>query len=123
VTSGAWCPSAKKGGRQLAQDGVDVEVIDLRTLFPYDWDHLRESIRRTGRVLFVNRGHRGDQLRRAPGAPHGGRSSFTSSMRRPGLLAGAFVPGVGLADQLDQASVPQKSEIAKVMRELARHQP
>ena len=38
---------------------------------------------------------------------------------RPPLLQ----PPLGLADALDTASVPQKTEISSVLRELARHQP
>ena len=31
-----------------------VEVIDLRSIYPYDWTMVKESVRKTGRVLFVN---------------------------------------------------------------------
>ena len=38
---------------------------------------------------------------------------------RPRLLAGAFVPGVGLADNLEAASVPQTANILDAIREVA----
>ena len=38
---------------------------------------------------------------------------------RPKLLAGAFTPGVGLADALEMASVPQLASITDAIRELA----
>jgi 2-oxoisovalerate dehydrogenase E1 component beta subunit len=41
----------------------------------------------------------------------------------PRLLAGAHVPGVGLADTLENASVPQRPGIAHAMKEIARHEP
>jgi hypothetical protein len=34
-----------------------------------------------------------------------------------------MVPGVGLADTLERASVPQEDDLARVLRELAKHQP
>jgi 2-oxoisovalerate dehydrogenase E1 component beta subunit len=40
----------------------------------------------------------------------------------PKLLAGAHVPYIGLADNLEQASVPQKSGIVSALRDLARHE-
>ena len=41
----------------------------------------------------------------------------------PKLLAGANVPGIGLADNLEAASVPQLGGIVETLRTLARHQP
>jgi pyruvate/2-oxoglutarate/acetoin dehydrogenase E1 component len=38
----------------LAKDGLDVEVIDLRTLVPWDWETVVRSVARTGRVLVVH---------------------------------------------------------------------
>jgi 2-oxoisovalerate dehydrogenase E1 component beta subunit len=40
----------------------------------------------------------------------------------PKLIAGAHVPGVGLADNLERASVPQLDQVIAAMRELAGHQ-
>ncbi|WP_394850624.1 alpha-ketoacid dehydrogenase subunit beta [Pendulispora brunnea] len=122
VAYGRMVPLCKKAADELASDGIDVEVIDLRTLIPYDWEHLRESISRTGRVLFVNEDTEvtnfGEHLLRRTV-----EELFYQLLAPPRLLAGAFVPGVGLADALDTASVPQKTEISSVLRELARHQP
>lgn len=40
----------------LAKDGIEVEVLDLRSLWPIDWDTLAASARRTGKVVFVEEG-------------------------------------------------------------------
>lgn len=45
-----------------ASDGISVEVIDPRTLVPFDWDLVIESVRRTGRLVVV------DPARRTCGA-------------------------------------------------------
>jgi pyruvate/2-oxoglutarate/acetoin dehydrogenase E1 component len=43
---------------QLAGDGIDAEVIDLRTLRPLDRDTVLDSVRRTNRLLVVEEGPR-----------------------------------------------------------------
>ena len=42
--------------RQLAREGVELEVIDVRTLKPLDADTIAESIAKTGRLVVVNEG-------------------------------------------------------------------
>ena len=43
---------------ELAQDGIEVEVVDLRTLKPLDVETLTESIKKTGRLVIVEEGWR-----------------------------------------------------------------
>jgi 2-oxoisovalerate dehydrogenase E1 component beta subunit len=123
VTYGRMVPLCKRAANELAQsEGIEVEVIDLRTLFPYDWNTLKASIKRTNRVLFVNEdtevSNFGEHLMRRTV-----EELFYELHAPPRLLAGAFVPGVGLADNYELASVPQKAGIVSAMKELARHQP
>jgi pyruvate dehydrogenase E1 component beta subunit len=49
---------ALQAGRQLAQEGVDLEVIDVRTLKPLDLETVAESVRKTGRLVVVSEGAR-----------------------------------------------------------------
>ena len=48
---GTLCAAAAE---KLSAEGIDAEVIDLRTLWPYDWEAIKASVEKTGRVLFVN---------------------------------------------------------------------
>ena len=43
-----------KAAEDLARDGVDIEVIDLRTLWPWDRETVLASVARTGRLLVVH---------------------------------------------------------------------
>ncbi len=101
----------------LAAEGISVELIDLRTLWPYDWATISESIRKTGRVIYVNEDTEvtnfGEHLIRRTVEEH-----FYHLEARPRLVAGAFIPGVGLADPLEMASVPQAVDIAQAIREV-----
>lgn len=103
---------------QLAQEGISVEVIDLRTLFPYDWEMISASIKKTKRAIFVNEETEvtnfGEHLIRRTV-----EDLFYDLEARPRLVAGAFTPGVGLADSLEMASVPQLASIMTAIREVS----
>jgi 2-oxoisovalerate dehydrogenase E1 component beta subunit len=106
----------------LAAEGIEVEVIDLRSLSPYDWDAIRASVKKTRRVCFLNEDTEvtnfGEHLLRRTV-----EELFYELEAPPRLLAGAHVPGIGLADSLERASVPQPHQVTALLRELARHQP
>jgi pyruvate dehydrogenase E1 component beta subunit len=54
VAWGAMVPVALEGAELAARDGIDSEVIDLRTLSPLDWDTLGASVDKTGRLVVVH---------------------------------------------------------------------
>ena len=54
IAWGAMLHVATKTAEQAAEKGIDVEVIDLRTIFPWDRDTVLESARKTGRVVILH---------------------------------------------------------------------
>jgi 2-oxoisovalerate dehydrogenase E1 component beta subunit len=122
VTYGRMVPVCAKACDELAQEGILAELIDLRSLYPYDWQKIAESVRRTNRVLFVNEDTEvtnfGEHLLRRTV-----EELFYELYAPPKLLAGAHIPGIGLAEALENASVPQKGQILAAARELAKHEP
>ena len=54
VTYGAMVPLALDGAAELAKEGVEAEVIDLRTLLPLDEETILESIRKTSKALLLH---------------------------------------------------------------------
>jgi 2-oxoisovalerate dehydrogenase E1 component beta subunit len=122
VSYGRTLPLCAKAAEALAADGIDAEVIDLRSLYPYDWNTVRTSIQKTGRALFVNEDTEvtnfGEHLLRRTV-----EELFYELAAPPRLLAGANVPGIGLADNLEMASVPQLPSITEAIRDVARMQP
>ncbi len=118
VSYGRTLPISVQAADQVAEEGISVEVIDLRTLWPYDWETVSASIRKTGRVIFVNEDTEvtnfGEHLLRRAVEDH-----FYELQARPKLIAGAFVPGIGLADPLEMASAPQLGHIVAGIREVA----
>ena len=54
VTYGAVVPRALQAAQRAERElGLDVELLDLRTLAPYDWEAIAESVRKTNRVLIA----------------------------------------------------------------------
>jgi 2-oxoisovalerate dehydrogenase E1 component len=52
VTYGAVVPRALQAAQRAERDyGISVELIDLRTLNPYDWEAIAQSVRKTNRVI------------------------------------------------------------------------
>ena len=92
--------------------------IDLRSIFPYDWKAISASVLKTGRRADRQRGHRGDQLRRAPAAP-GHRRAFLRLAGAAARAAGKHVPGIGLNQVYEQNTVPQLPQIKAALREVA----
>lgn len=122
VSYGRTLPLCQKAAVTLAEQGIDAEVIDLRSLWPYDWELIKESVSKTGRVLFVNEDTEvtnfGEHLVRRTV-----EELFYSLLAPPRLLAGKFVPGIGLADSLEMASVPQLNDITEAILDLAKQEP
>ena len=91
---------------------IGVELIDLRSLYPYDWSLIKRSFQKTGRVLFVNEdtevANFGEHL-----AYRATKEGFYHLLAPPVVLAGKQVPGVGLHSNLENATVPQISDIQK----------
>jgi 2-oxoisovalerate dehydrogenase E1 component beta subunit len=54
VTWGAMLYECLDAANQAAQQGVEAEVVDLRTLWPLDIDTVIESVKKTGRVVVVH---------------------------------------------------------------------
>jgi transketolase len=55
VTYGACCAIAAEAAVQLEAIGVDVEIIDVQTLLPFDLRHvILESVKKTNRIVFLD---------------------------------------------------------------------
>jgi len=52
VTYGALVERSLRAANQLAKEqGMETDILDLRTLNPYDWEAIATSVKRTGKVL------------------------------------------------------------------------
>jgi 2-oxoisovalerate dehydrogenase E1 component beta subunit len=122
LTYGRNVPMAVAAANELAAESIEAEVVDLRSLHPVDWAAITASVRKTNRVLCVNEDTEitnfGEHLIRRII-----EELFYELHAPPRLVAGGHLPGIGLADNLEMASVPQKDGIKAAIVELARHEP
>jgi pyruvate/2-oxoglutarate/acetoin dehydrogenase E1 component len=103
---------------QLAREGIEVEVVDLRTLKPLDQETIVQSVTKTGRLLIVHEapltGGFGGEL----AAVIAGSAAFDRLDAPIVRLAGKDTP-IPYNRILEKASVPQVEDIVKAARCLA----
>jgi pyruvate dehydrogenase E1 component beta subunit len=102
---------------RLAADGLEVEVIDPRTLLPLDVDPIIASVCRTGRLLVVHEacqtgGWAGEVI-----AAVAGSRAFDYLEAPARRLAGQDMP-IPYNRGLERAAVPQEDDIEREIRAL-----
>ncbi len=109
---------ALQAAEMVAAEGIEVEVVDLRTLAPVDRTTILESVRRTGKALIVHE----DNLTGGYGAEvaatiaEGAFEFLDAPVRR---LCGPDVPGVPFSHPLQDWFMPNAQKIADALRALA----
>jgi 2-oxoisovalerate dehydrogenase E1 component beta subunit len=116
ISYGRTLPLCVQAADDLAAEtGQSCDVLDLRSIFPYDWKAISDSVRKTGRVLIVNEDtevtNYGEHLLRRVIDEH-----FYDLLVRPRLVAGKHVPGIGLNQVYEQNTVPQSRDIKDALR-------
>jgi 2-oxoisovalerate dehydrogenase E1 component len=116
VTYGALVQRSVVAAKQAEQEGTSVEIIDLRSLVPYDWDAIAESVRKTNRVIVAHE----DPLSFGYGAEIAARISdeLFHDLDAPVRRVCALDTFVAYAPQLEDAILPQSSDVAKAIAEL-----
>jgi 2-oxoisovalerate dehydrogenase E1 component beta subunit len=104
--------------RVAQQDGIDVEVVDVRTLAPLETMTLLESFKKTSKALIVYEDNRflGYGAEIAALLADEGFEWMDGPIRR---LAGPDVPGVPFSHTMQDAFMPNPEKIAAAIRELA----
>ena len=112
----------RKALELLGQEAEEVELIDMQSIYPYDWSLIKKSILKTKRVLFVN-----EDTEVVNFAEHLAyrcmQECFYELFAPPRVLAGKNLPGIGLHPNLERATVPQAVDIAEHIRSLLKQQP
>jgi 2-oxoisovalerate dehydrogenase E1 component len=113
VTYGALVQRSVVAAKQAEQEGTSVEIIDLRSLVPYDWEAIAESVRKTNRVIVAHE----DPLSFGYGAEIAARISdeLFHDLDAPVRRVCALDTFVGYAPQLEDAILPQSSDVAKAI--------
>jgi 2-oxoisovalerate dehydrogenase E1 component len=99
--------------------GASIEILDLRTLAPYDWPAIRESVEKTSRVIIAHE----DCLSWGYGAEIAARiaSELFDRLDAPVGRVGALDTWVGYHPQLEAAILPQTETLAAEMERLLQY--
>lgn len=111
---------ALQAAELAAQEGIDVEVVDLRTLYPVDRQAIVESVRKTSKALIVHE----DNLTGGYGAEVAATIAewaFTDLDAPVRRLCGPDVPGVPFSHPLQDWFMPSAEKILTAIRDLAQY--
>jgi 2-oxoisovalerate dehydrogenase E1 component len=117
VTYGAVVPRALQAAERAQREhGIDVEVIDLRTLTPYDWEAIATSVRKTSRVIVAHE----DMLSWGYGAEIAARiaDELFEDLDAPVKRVGSMDTFVAYQPLLEDAILPQPETLLKAIVEL-----
>lgn len=119
ITFGALVQRSLVAAKEAAKQGIDVEVIDLRSLNPYDWDAIQTSVRKTGRVICAYE----DNLSWGYGAEIVARISaeLFEYLDAPVKRVAALDCFVAYAPDVEDAILPQSEDVLAAITELARY--
>jgi 2-oxoisovalerate dehydrogenase E1 component beta subunit len=118
ITYGLMLHYCLEAAEELAHDGVDAEVLDLRTLRPLDSEAILSSVRKTSKALIVHEDNLTGGL--------GGEIAALISQHAFEYLDGPItrvcapdVPAMPYSKSLEDAFMPSPALIADAMRKLA----
>jgi 2-oxoisovalerate dehydrogenase E1 component len=116
VTYGAIVPRALQAAQKAQAQGIDVEVLDLRTLSPYDWEAIAKSVRKTSRVIVAHE----DMISWGYGAEIAARiaDELFEHLDAPVRRVGAMDTFVAYQPVLEDAILPQPETILKAIADL-----
>lgn len=107
---------ALEAAEELAKNGIEAEVVDLRTIEPLDMDTVLKSLRDTGRLLVVHESHSNCGL----GAEIIARvyEQAPDVLTAPARRLGAKHVPIPVAESLENAVLPQPADIVRVVEEM-----
>jgi len=119
VTYGALVQKALLAATQVERRSpeISIEIIDLRTLAPYDWNAIRTSVEKTSRVLIAHE----DTLSFGYGAEIAARiaDELFASLDAPVRRVAAMDTYVAYQPLLENAILPQISDLSRAIKDLA----
>ena len=117
ITLGRMVHHANDVAEKLAKDGIDVEVIDLRTTSPIDEETILDSAEKTGRVVVLDEATPRCSIARDVAALIG-EQRFRSLKAPVKTITAPHVP-VPFSDALEDLYIPSREKIEAAVREVA----
>jgi 2-oxoisovalerate dehydrogenase E1 component beta subunit len=118
ITYGLMVHYTLDAAKQLAEEGIDVHVLDLRTLIPLDKEAVLEATRKTGKVLIVHEDNKTSGFG-AEVAAVIAEEAFFDLDAPVSRLCSPDVPAMPYNSKLEKAFMLNPEKIAAAIRELA----
>ncbi len=118
LTYGAVVPRALQAAQKIHRDkGIDVELIDLRSLSPYDWETIAESVKKTSKVIVAHE----DMLSWGYGAEIAARigEELFHDLDAPVRRVASMDVFVAYQPLLEDVILPQSEDLYRAMAELS----
>jgi 2-oxoisovalerate dehydrogenase E1 component len=117
ITYGAVVHRAEVAAAELARDGISTEILDLRTLSPYDWDAVAATVRKTNRAIIAYE----DSLSWGYGAEIAARvaDELFDHLDAPVRRVAATDTFCAYQPKLEDEILPQTEDIVRAVRDLA----
>lgn len=118
ITYGLCVHFAQQAASKLMNEGIDVHILDLRTIYPLDKEAIIQAASKTGKVLLVTEDNKEGSIIGEVSAIIAEHCLFEldAPIRR---LAGPDVPAVPYAQPLEKEFMVDEEKIEKAIRELA----
>jgi pyruvate/2-oxoglutarate/acetoin dehydrogenase E1 component len=117
VATQIMVPRALAAAERLAADGIEIEIIDPRTLSPLDVPTIEESVARTGRLLIVHEAVKNGGIGAEIAASIAEGKAFEYLEAPIARLAGQPVP-IPYNKELERCAVPQEDDIVVAVHAL-----
>ncbi|MEE8410706.1 MAG: dehydrogenase E1 component subunit alpha/beta [Myxococcota bacterium] len=119
ITYGAMVKRSIDAANEAAKKGIEVEILDLRTISPYDWQAIAESVQKTGKALVVYE----DSLSWGSGAEIVARiaGDLFDYLDGPVQRVASADRFVGYHPALEGATLPQIEDVLAGIERLARY--
>ncbi|HEY9577431.1 MAG TPA: alpha-ketoacid dehydrogenase subunit beta [Pseudobacillus sp.] len=118
ITYGLCVHFAMQAAEKLAKDGIEAEILDLRTVYPLDKEAICEAAKKTGKVLLVTEDNKEGSIMSEVAAIIAENCLFDldAPIKR---LAGPDVPAMPYAPTMEKFFMINPDKVEKAMRELA----
>jgi 2-oxoisovalerate dehydrogenase E1 component len=116
ITYGALVQRSVVAAKQAEAQGISVEIIDLRTLAPYDWEAIAATVKKTSRVIVAHEDTRTHGFGAEVAARIG--DELFEYLDAPVRRVAALDTFVAYAPQLEDAILPQPEDVLRAITEL-----
>lgn len=118
IAYGAMLHESLAAAEELSKEGIEIEIVDLRSLQPLDHETILESVKKTSKVCLIHE----DSKTMGLGAELSAiisEESFLDLDAPIMRIAGPDVPGIPFHEAGERSYLPSKGRIGQAFRELA----